>query len=496
MDPVRRSRNTSLRLELPDFSGHPLDWHHFYKLFTSALERAGSDFSDREKTCFLLKAMKNPEAEQIVRSYAAAEDGYQQPLKTLILRFGAAKKVFTHLVHKMTSKDTISFNQEGFGRYRNQFVLPLQHIMELGCTTISQFAASLALERFDKPLRDEWAKNYKTVDEVLFLEDLTIFLELLEHNLQSLMLDDQPSISHSSTRKTFAAGPRVNSSACAICKEPHRIFKCPVFVGYDTTRRNRCIRDKKLCINCLGNGHMSNDCKSPYVCRECRGKHHTLLHRAPNPPSTAVTWTTTNLMAVDQPKTEVSATELHSPPRVSFLSTVMVSARHGPRESGASSSLVMEALASRLKLKCHPRCLTITRACGGLVSKHFVEISLHSTLDESNVVTTKFNVVKCLPAAPAPLNRDQIKTEPHLQGLPLADPEFGGKLDFLIGGLDYDACVLGSPTKGSHSDISIQPTLFGWTVTGPLEQASPSASVLQMHTAPDDLQQDLSFLWE
>ncbi len=59
----RPSRSSKLRLDLPDFSGHPLDWHHFHQLFTSALDRAGDDFSDREKACFLIKAMKSPEAE-------------------------------------------------------------------------------------------------------------------------------------------------------------------------------------------------------------------------------------------------------------------------------------------------------------------------------------------------------------------------------------------------------------------------------------------------
>jgi len=51
--------------------------------------------------------------------------------------------------------------------------------------------------------------------------------------------------------------------------------------------------------------------------------------------------------------------------------------------------------------------------------------------------------------------------------------------------------VVGSFTKGSFSDVAAQPTIFGWTVTGPLDH-----SVLQIQTSQDNLQQDLSFLWE
>jgi len=186
----------------------------------------------------------------------------------------------------MTGKDTIIFSQEGFSKYRDLFVLPLQLMVELGCTTISQFAATLALERFDKSLRDEWTKTFKSINEVPSLEDITSFLEPLEHNLLSLTLDDQTTTLHSSNRRSSSFGPRANStssSACSICQEQHHLHRCPVFVKYDVARRNKHIREKKLCLNCLGSGHLSSNCKSSYTCRECRGRHHSMLYRATNP---------------------------------------------------------------------------------------------------------------------------------------------------------------------------------------------------------------------
>ncbi len=182
----------------------------------------------------------------------------------------------------------------------------------------------------------------------------------------------------------------------------------------------------------------------------------------------------------------------------------MTEAIHGDRESlvraaldtGASSSLITEKLASQLHLKRHARRLNITGACGGGVSRHFVELTLQSHLDSSKSLKTKFNVVKSLPDAPSPYNIEHIKAEAHIQGFPLADPEFGGRLDVLIGGVDYNNCVVGSITKGANSDIAAQPTIFGWTVTGPLDHAPSNLSVFQIHTSEDNLQQDLSFLWE
>ncbi len=281
------------------------------------------------------------------------------------------------------------------------------------------------------------------------------------------------------------------------------MFKCPVFLGYDPARRHKYVKGRKGCTNCLGFNHQTSECTSTYTCTECNARHNTLLHRfSSNSSSTPAP--TTNFMAVDQSDHPASLADPKAPPQVSFLHTAITKAIHEDREStirvafdtGASSSLITENLASRLRLKRHPWRITITGACGDGVSKHFVELTLQSTIDDSNSITTKLNVVKRLPSVPSPSNLDQVKAEAHLQGIPLADPEFGGPLDVLLGGVDYSRCVVGSLLKGTNSDIAAQPTIFGWTVTGPLDHATASSSAFQIITTEDNLQQDLSFLWE
>jgi hypothetical protein len=41
------------------------------------------------------------------------------------------------------------------------------------------------------------------------------------------------------------------------------------------------VKEKKLCFCCLGRGHMSSNCRRPFLCKEqnCTGRHHWLLHR-------------------------------------------------------------------------------------------------------------------------------------------------------------------------------------------------------------------------
>jgi len=164
--------------------------------------------------------------------------------------------VFPHLVRKLTSKITISFSPEGFVNFRENYIRPLQAMEEIGCTDITQLAACLALENLVQRMREEWTKDFKNPTKLPTHQDLAHFLEPLGNNLQALSLSE-PATSHGtaiqhSARRPLSSGLRnSSSSACSICQEQHRLNRCPVFLGYDVTRRNKFARDRKLCINQL-----------------------------------------------------------------------------------------------------------------------------------------------------------------------------------------------------------------------------------------------------
>ncbi len=141
-------------------------------------------------------------------------------------------------------------------------------------------AAALTLSRFDSNLREEWTKHFKTSTELPTPEDIEEFLEPLENNLQSLFLGGRPSSKNTPSRRPASqASPKNNQSVCVLCKEPHRLFRCPVFLGYDPPRRHRYVKERKGCTNCLSTNHQVHQCPSSFTCRECNCKHNTLLHR-------------------------------------------------------------------------------------------------------------------------------------------------------------------------------------------------------------------------
>ena len=192
-----------------------------------------------------------------------------------------------------------------------------------------------------------------------------------------------------------------------------------------------------------------------------------------------------------------------APPTVAFLNTALVNAINGGRsqrarialDTGASSSLITESLASHLKLKRYPKRLVIEGAYGGGTSRHYVQVQLQSTHNSGKSVTLKLSVIPKLPTAYPPLRREDIATNPHLKDLELAGPDFGGPLDVLVGSLDCCKCLQGSFTYHAEPDIAVSPSIFGWTVTGPMDYEPPT-QLLKLQVKEDVLHQDLQRLWE
>lgn len=502
-------RGTKLKLDLPTFSGQPPDWLHFYDMFSSALDRAGDEYSEREKSCFLLKAMEETEAKEIVKSYANSENGYTEALEALKDRYGSPKRVFPHLVRKMMSRERIHLDQASFAKLRQNYSRPLRAMEQLGCAEATQIAAALVIDQLDDNLMDQWTKFYTTSDSVPTMANIEAFIKPLESNIHDRPKETRSTATSFQPKKGTFRQAKTNSMECVLCKEQHKLFKCPIFLGYDVDKRFKFIKDKRSCTNCLSTSHSTQDCSSSYTCRECDSKHHTLLHR-PSKQSSSKTSSASSsassandFMAIGEADSD-SADSSEEPPEISFLHTAVAKAVQGDRETdvrlvldtGASTSLITETVATQLRLKRHPRRLNINMSCGGRVSRYFVKVTIQSLLHPDKFITTKLQVVKSLPEVPSPRNIDDIKAMPHLKGLPLADPHFGGKIDILLGGKNYSKCLLGSLVRGLESGVDIQPTIFGWTVLGPLEGQLENPAVLQIQASEDTLKDDLSRLWE
>ena len=100
------------------------------------------------------------------------------------------------------------------------------------------------------------------------------------------------------------------SAACSeICGDPHKLHACPEFKKKSVSDRLQFVRCKNLCFNCLQGGHTVGECQSQHTCRECKLKHHSLLHRERMPPPQAENGSmNTNPSSSDQRKCPDSET--------------------------------------------------------------------------------------------------------------------------------------------------------------------------------------------
>jgi hypothetical protein len=71
------------------------------------------------------------------------------------------------------------------------------------------------------------------------------------------------------------------SGVCPHCKvSGHPTYLCDDFKSLSVKDRYNSVRDNKLCIRCLSQGHIAKDCKVRFSCDidKCNKRHHRLLH--------------------------------------------------------------------------------------------------------------------------------------------------------------------------------------------------------------------------
>ncbi len=186
-------------LDMPTFSGKPLDWRPFYQLFSSTLKSRGKHLNDNEKTCLLLKVMKDEDARQVVLLHSQREGGYVKEVEALINNYGSPAIVFRHHVQRTIVRKTVDFSKDGFTKLHQRFLLPYQAMKEMKLATLSQYLAALAFEDFTPRMREEWTQHIASMSDLPTLEDLFAFLSLRSirwhvsrHYLSTLLTNHLP----------------------------------------------------------------------------------------------------------------------------------------------------------------------------------------------------------------------------------------------------------------------------------------------------------------
>ncbi len=255
-------------------------------------------------------------------------------------------------------------------------------------------------------------------------------------------------------------------------------------------KRNKLVRERKICLNCLSEGHGCKSCPSKFSCRTCSGRHHSLLHREREAPATT---STTPAPAM--------TSQAAAPSRgVASLYTAMVAFECGARtilarallDAGAAIPIMTESLAASLGLPRRHDPIPVTGISGTATCQFTVTCNVYSVNLGFKLSDLTFTLIPSLEPVVRPADADKIRKQPNLQHFALADAELGGRVDLVLGISQLTSITTGTPFK--VGDVGALPTQLGLCLSCPLSgNAPPAANTV---TVNQDIPPEISKLWE
>ncbi len=267
--------------------------------------------------------------------------------------------------------------------------------------------------------------------------------------------------------------------------------RCTTFAGFDLDRRNKTVRDRKLCLNCLSEGHGCKSCPSKYSCRTCSGRHHTLIHRDRE------TSTTT-----PAPSAPLQSNQLQSTSRgAASLFTALVAFECGGRtvlarallDSGAAIPMMTESLANSLGLPRRHDPTPISGIVGATRCQYTVTCNIMSVDHRFKMPELTFTLIPSLDPIARPSNVKEILDTPALRHFALTDAELGGRVDLVLG--VTQVTILSTGKMFQVGNLGALPTQLGLCLSCLLDDdARPAVNTVVTTIA--DTEADISRLWE
>ncbi|XP_011859304.1 PREDICTED: uncharacterized protein LOC105556804 [Vollenhovia emeryi] len=467
-----QSRRTLPRIQLPTFSGKCDEWPAFRDLFLS-LVSADPSVTGVESLHYLKTSVKGEAAplianlptteENFKRAWAILTDHYEN--KRLLVRSCFAS--FT-AIPKMKSESVSDLKRLFHGMLST--VGTLESIGR-PISKSSDLFVHLVTETLDPRSRREWEAEVSGTSEPPSYETLKSFVErrvrtleaLQPHKAESTLPGSGKSTSATtkSARSHLTQKPTRKGGRCALCEEDHYILFCSEFQKKSAKEKKGIVESKQLCFNCFGK-HQVAECQSKKSSAACNARHHSSTHDAYIASSPGNNPTSHHA----QRRSMRSTTVLLATARVN------VADRHGTKQSaralinsGSEISLISEALTTpQTTTKCRAG---LDHQCGR-TSHSNGKVSVHLSSRTSNFsMPLNALVLPRISAYGARLSTASHEWA-HVQGLSLADPDFGTSdpVDLLLGADVFHLIIQEGLKKGGPQQPIAQQTALGWILSG------------------------------
>ena len=272
-------------IDIPKFSGHPLDWVEFIVSFRDVVHNQPY-FNDRHRHQHLVQNLIG-EAKVAVKEYRNDPRGYVAALKKIKYLFGQRATVARAIISKVIKgKPVGNHDSKGLSQLYYDVCNCLVTLKQLNYAAdlYSTDTLAQAVKRVPPYLSMKWAEKSLFIRNRGEEPTLVHFGEWLKQRVLVL----KETVSSEEVRKKNPQEMNhinvmvTNGDTCQLCGVKHQIWKCKQYKALNPGKKWEFIKGLDICMNCFKSGHKKDGCTSDNKCpiENCGKKHHASLHKA------------------------------------------------------------------------------------------------------------------------------------------------------------------------------------------------------------------------
>ena len=320
----QQQKLTLPRRDMFTFDGDLTKYRTFIRAFETLIEAKEPDYASK---LYYLEQYTSGRAQELVRSclHMPHKEGYLKGRSLLEQKFGQKHKIAMAHVEKFINGSPIKAED---GDSLEQFSISL-----LSCSNTLKAIGYLnkienpngmkkIIERLPYKLQERWRdvadKIMNDEEREVTIEDIAKFVETKARSMNNPVFgkisypSKDQNVKSKVSRQKNIPGPGNKSSTfvtqvddatmktrsnlseasvqterektvCQCCGASHKVFDCESFAKKSYSQRLDFAKKHRLCFACLKGGHQSKACFKKKPCKECGGKHATLLHFSRQP---------------------------------------------------------------------------------------------------------------------------------------------------------------------------------------------------------------------
>jgi len=497
-DSVTFTKNSVVKLPkitVPEFSGDVLKWDEFFELFTTAVD--SQNISNTEKFQFLKQSLKG-EAVNTICGLPLTSDNYVNALELLKSRYGSRRRILRAHVNAILNLE--SPNIKSFSSLRNFVDAVRRHVHGLNGQGISGenfeiFLSEILIIKMPVEIKHSWSKLN---EDNMMLDSLLNIVECEAKHREIVNSSNSNPVSSNKITGNNTNNPvkaKLNRSfvtntekLCSICNSDHSTYTCPMLMSQKAPERFKIVKDKRLCVNCLRNHHISK-CKSSSSCKHCNRRHHSLLHFNANKAENIAETSTSCVSSSQSMKTVLPTISVPIKTKcgVQYVGALLDT---GSDRSFVSDKIVHHLDPTYIKLET----LSVTSFNRSSVIEHFPLMRINLNTHSEEVIPFEVLVSSTLDN----ISVNRVKLDDSFLDCKYPMCKEPTKIDLIIGADNYYLFTTGN-YRNLTERLKLIETKFGWVTHGAYnadDKTKGSSTILFTSVRNIDDTLDITRFWD